>query len=257
MINVHELDATLAKIKDLRERGSVHPTATIQGDVAFDEFTTIGPYCTIGSEHGKVRLKGATVRAYTTIEGGSEIGPDLETGQHVYIRTGNKIGKNLRIGSYSSLEGGATIGAYVRFGGRCEMTQGILGDFVRCYVGTVITDNPLPPSTVREPAVINHGAVLCANVLVIAGVTIGMGAYIGGGAVVSKDVPDAKFLDRHGKCAKFVNQLVSIDTQHPWTQHFRDDYPEEAWPALDDLNAMILGACKPSATFSKWAVEHE
>ena len=257
MINAYELDETLAKIKDLRERGSVHPTATIQGDVAFDEYTTIGPYCTIGSQHGKVRLKGANVRAYTTIEGGSEIGPDLETGQHVYIRTGNKIGKNLRIGSYSSLEGGATIGDYVRFGGRCEMTQGILGDFVRLYVGSIITDNPLPPSDIREPAVINHGAVLCANSLVIAGVTIGMGAYVGGGAVVSKDVPDAMFYDRRGKCEKFVNALKSGDTRHPWTNHFRDDYPEESWPQLEELNAWIKAACKTPAKFGKWQEAHE
>lgn len=237
-------DHMVAEAIARKRKGSIHPTATIQGDVAFDDETTIGPYCTIGSEHGPLRLKGATIRAYSTIEGGSEIGPDLETGQHTFIRTGNKIGKNLRIGSYSSLEGGATIGDYVRFGGRCEMTLGTLGDFVRVYVGSVITDNPLPPSTIREPAVINHGAVLCANTLVIAGVTIGMGAYIGGGAVVSRDVPDAMFFDRRGKCEKFVNELVSGDIRHPWTQHFRDDYPEESWAALDDLNAMILGACR-------------
>lgn len=244
MIPAHELDETMAKIKALRERGQVHPTATIHGDVAFDDGTTIGPYCTIGSEHGKVRLKGATIRAYTTIEGGSEIGPGLETGQHVYIRTGNNIGTNLRIGSYSSLEGGATIGDYCRFGGRCEMTQGILGDFVRVYVGSVITDNPLPPSTIREPAVIQHGAVLCANVTVRAGVKIGLGAFIGGGAFVSKDVPDAMFYQRNGKCDKYVNALSWGDVTHPWTDHFRDDYPEEAWPRIDDLNEWIKAACK-------------
>jgi UDP-3-O-[3-hydroxymyristoyl] glucosamine N-acyltransferase len=225
-------------------QGKIHPTATIHGDVRFDDETTIGPYCTIGSEHGSLELSGATIRAYSTIEGGSEIGPGLETGQYTFIRAGNKIGTNLRLGSYSSLEGGATIGDYVRFGGRCEMTLGTLGDFVRLYVGSVITDNPLPPSTIREPVVVNHGAVLCANSTVRGGVTIGLGAFIGGGAFVSRDVPDAMFYERSGKTEKFVNELTWADTTHPWTDHFKDDYPEEAWARIDDLNSWIKGACR-------------
>lgn len=237
-------DQMVAERERQKFRQRIHPTATIRGDVTFDDETIIGPYATVGSDHGPLRLQGATIRAYSTVEGGSEIGPGLETGQYTFIRTGNKIGTNLRIGSYSSLEGGATIGDYCRFGGRCEMTQGVLGDFVRVYVGSIITDNPLPPSVIREPAVINHGAVLCANTLVIAGVKIGMGAYVGGGAVVSRDVPDAMFYERSGKCEKFVNELVRGEVTHPWTDHFRDDYPEESWARLDDLNEWVKGACK-------------
>lgn len=242
MIRADLIDEVLDDIHALNER--IHPTAIIHKDVHVDSKTTIGPYCIIGSSHGGLDLRGATIRSHTIIEGESHIKAGLETGHHVLIRTGNTIGKNLRIGSYSSLEGGAVIGDYCRFGGRCEMTQGTLGDFVRLYVGSVITDNPLPPSTIREPAVVNHGAVLCAGVTVRGGVNIGMGAFVGGGAFVSRDVPDAKFYERSGKCEKFVNQLTWDGAAHPWTDHFRDDYPEESWPRIDDLNEWIKGACR-------------
>lgn len=249
MIRADQLDETLEAIKR-HTTNFVHPTAIVAPNVTLRN-CHVGPFCVVGSDHGPLELNGATIRSHTIIEGGSQIGDDLETGHHVLIRTGNTIGRNFRIGSYSSLEGGATIGDYCRFGGRCEMTQGILGDFVRLYVGSVITDNPLPPSNIRRPAVLNHGAVLCANVTVIAGVKIGMGAFVGSGSVVSKDVPDAKFHDRRGGTRKFVNELHYDrvedlpEVRHPWTMHFKDDYPRGSWQRIDELSEWILAACRP------------
>lgn len=254
MIRADLIDECLEEIHKREKR--IHPTAIIHPSVHIDYKTTIGPYCVIGSDHGGLDLRGATIRSHTIIEGGSHIKAGLETGHHVLIRTGNNIGKNFRIGSYSSLEGGAVIGDYCRFGGRCEMTQGILGDFVRLYVGSVITDNPLPPSTVREPAVLGHGSVLCAGVTVRGGVKVGLGAFVGGGAFVSKDVPDAMFYERSGRCVKYVNWLHWGDIVHPWTDHFKDDYPEESWPRIDDLNEWIKAACKARPARA-WQVPHE
>ena len=42
-------DQMVAEREREKFRTRIHPTATIQGDVAFDDDTTIGPYCTIGS----------------------------------------------------------------------------------------------------------------------------------------------------------------------------------------------------------------
>lgn len=241
MIRADQIDETLEAIKK-HTTNFVHPTAIVAPNVTLRN-CHIGAFCIVGSDHGPLELTGATVRSHTIIEGGSQIGDDLETGHHVLIRTGNTIGKNLRIGSYSSLEGGASIGDYCRFGGRCEMTEGVLGDFVRLYVGSIITDNPLPPSDIRKPAVLEHGSVLCANVTVIGGVKVGMGAFVGANSVVSKDVAPGRFHDRRGNTDKFVNQLVYDDIRHPWTDHFRSDYPEESWSRIDDLNEWIKAVC--------------
>jgi acetyl-CoA C-acetyltransferase len=52
-------------------------------------------------------------------------------------------------------------------------------------------------------------------------------------------------------------ELVWGDTTHPWTDHFKDDYPEQSWAAIDDLNEWIKAACKPPASIGKWQVPHE
>ena len=79
----------------------IHPTAIIHRNVHLGPDVEVEPFCIIGSEHGRLVINGKSIiRSHSIIEGGSEIGPDLETGHHVLIRTGNQIGTN----SESALE---------------------------------------------------------------------------------------------------------------------------------------------------------
>lgn len=221
----------------------IHPTAIVHANVELGTGTTVEPYCVLGSMTGEP-LKigaGARIRSHTLIYGGSEYGPDLETGHHVLLRDGNTVGANLRIGSYSSLEGGGEVGDYVRIHGRCEMTKGVLRHFARVYGGTYITDNKLPPSDVNDPAVLDEGSVVCMNSVVIAGVRIGIGAFVGASTVVSRDVPDGTALI--GGHTKPVTELRWHGYTYPWTGYYADGYPAEARDRIARLHERILAAC--------------
>jgi carbonic anhydrase/acetyltransferase-like protein (isoleucine patch superfamily) len=217
----------------------IHPTAIIHPDTDIHPSVTIEPYCIVGSDHGHLRLgPGSIIRSHSVIEGGSSIGDGFETGHHVLVRTGNEIGVNLRIGTMSRLEGGGVIGDYVRIHGDCEMTKGVIRDFARVYGGSYITDNRLPPSNVNEPAILDEGAVLTMNCVVVAGVRLGIGSFVGANSIVTKDVPDATALV--GGKRKWVDELYWQGYSYPWTNYYRDGYPPESWPRIDQLNARIL-----------------
>ena len=219
----------------------IHPTAIIHHDVTFGHqpSTEIEPFCIIGSDHGPLHIGGGTIiRSHSIIEGGSNIGAELETGHHVLIRTGNNIGTNLRIGTGSSLEGGGHIGDYVRLHGRVEMTKGIIRDFARVYANCYITDNKLPPSNVNDPAIIDEGAVLTIGCVVVAGVRVGVGSFVGANTTVTKDVPDGMALV--GGTYKPVTELRWKDYQYPWTGYYRDGYPEIVHGRIAELHERIM-----------------
>lgn len=222
----------------------IHPTAIIHPGVTLGECSFVGPWCELGGGEALVIGNGAVIRSHTTIYGGSEYGPGLETGHHVLLRSDNSVGENLRIGSYSSLEGGGVVGDYVRIHGRCEMTKGTLKHFSRVYGGTYITDNRLPPSNVNEHAVLDEGSVVCMNCVVIAGVRVGVGAFVGASTVISKDVPDGFALI--GGKLKLVTALNWKDYSYPWTGYYQNAYPVEAQPRIRKLHERILAAASGS-----------
>ena len=213
----------------------IHPTAIIHPGVELGAGSRVGAYCVLGSENGDPLLIGddAVIRSHTVIYGGSDYGPNLETGHYTLLRSGNTVGVNLRIGSYASLEGRAQIGDYVRIHGRYEMTQGRVGHFAHLFGGTYVTDNRRPPSVASADAVpvIDDGAVVCMGVIVVAGVSVGVGAYVAGGVVVTADVPDGHLLGRDGTLKRL---------RYFWPAHFAQAYPPEARPRLAALHERML-----------------
>ena len=226
----------------------IHPTAIIHPDALIDPSVEVEPFCIIGSDHGRVHLKGRSIiRSHSIIEGGLGQLEDLETGHHVLIRTDNRIGRNLRIGTGSSLEGGGVIGDYVRIHGRCEMTEGELRNFAIVYADCYITDVrlPPPPNRATTPALIDEGAVLTIGCIVIAGVRVGIGAFVGANTTVTRDVPDGMALV--GGRLKPVTELHGKDYAYPWTGYAADRYPPEAWPRIAALHQRILASLEVAA----------
>lgn len=217
----------------------IHPTAIIHPDTDIDPSVVIEPYCIVGSDHGHLRLgPGSIIRSHSIIEGGSTYGDALETGHHVLLRAGNAAGENLRIGTGSSLEGGGIIGDYVRIHGRVEMTKGEIRHFARVYANCYITDNRLPPSNVNVPVIIDEGAVVTIGCVLVAGIRLGIGSFVGANTTVTKDIPDGMALV--GGTLKPVTQLTWMDYSYPWSGYYRDGYPPECWPRIDDLYERIM-----------------
>lgn len=215
----------------------IHPTAIIHPNANLVR-VEVEPFAIIGSDHGPLNLTDAIIRSHSVIEGGSVIGPGLETGHHVLIRSGNTIGTNLRIGTGSSLEGGGQIGDYVRLHGRVEMTKGVIRHFARVYANCYITDNKLPPSNVNEPAILDEGSVLTIGCVVVAGVRVGIGSFVGANTTITHDVPDAMALV--GGTLKPISELHWKGYAYPWTGYYRDGYPPESLERLEALHQRIM-----------------
>jgi len=224
----------------------------IYDNVIIGANTSIGDHCVIGyptkspARAGKpvVIREHSLIRSHCVVYEGSDYGPQLETGHHVILREGTIAGTNLRVGNHSDIEGDCTIGDYCRFHGYAHVGKGSrIGNFVWLFSLTTLTNDPLPPSHLAVPVIIEDGAVLAVGATPLPGSHIGMGAFIGAGSQVRGKVPaGAVVLD--GKVMFGVHRLSSLEHKiaHPWMSHFKDAFPEETWPRLEQLEKEVRAA---------------
>lgn len=135
-----------------------------------------------------------TIRAYTIIYFGNEIGDNFTTGTHVSVREHNKIADNVSIGSHTNVEHHIIIGNDVRIHSNAFIPEHtIIEDNVWIGPGVVLTNARYPRSkNVKENlkgAHLKKGAIIGAHSTILPGITIGEGALVGAGSVVTKDVP--------------------------------------------------------------------
>lgn len=213
----------------------------------------IGDHCTIaheaGSEwKGKPLMLGAgsVVRSHTVIYEGSDIGADTQTGHHVLIREGTKSGANLRIGSYSDIEGDCVIGDCARFHGYAHIGRGSrLGNFVHLYSLTILLNDPLPPSEVMEPSILEDGVVVAVGTMVMPGSHMRLGSFAASRTVVAGEIPAGAVVEGpQGRIATHVTLLANFQhgLRHPWTRNFAARYPDWAQDRLKQLEQAITAS---------------
>jgi len=177
----------------------------------------IDPLAILGERPGRVvadltlRIsRGAVVRAFSIIYGGSTIGADLETGHHVVIREENLIGDRLRIWNNSVIDYGCVIGDGVRIHTNVYVAQqSVLENDVFLAPGVGIANDRYPICTrCLEGVVIRHGARIGVNATLLPGVEIGEQALVGSGAVVTKDV--APWAIVAGNPARVIGSVESL-----------------------------------------------
>ena len=151
--------ATLRPPSEIPSRNvdSVHPTATIDGDVQ------------IGS--------GTRVWHYVHVLSGSRIGRDCVLGQNVMVGPNVRIGDGCRIQNNVSVFEGVT-----------------LEKQVFCGPSVVFTNVRIPRAGIDrgrefEPTLVESGATIGANSTIVCGNKIGAYSMIAAGAVVTRDVP--------------------------------------------------------------------
>jgi UDP-3-O-[3-hydroxymyristoyl] glucosamine N-acyltransferase len=233
----------------------VHPSARIGAYVRICSGAVIGPGCEIGDfcvigqptktpayAGRKVTVgEGSIIRSHTVIYEGSDLGPRLETGHHVVIREGTRAGVNLRVGNYTDVEGTCEIGDYCRFHGYVHVGRGSrIGHFVWLFSLTTLTNDPLPPSHLQSPVVIEDGVVVAVGCTLMPGTRLGEGAFVAAGSFPKGVVPPAAVYSQ-GQVRVAVTRLASLEGRisHPWMSHFKDAYPPEAHARLADLEARI------------------
>ncbi|MCH8304757.1 MAG: hypothetical protein IIB94_06465 [Candidatus Marinimicrobia bacterium] len=215
----------------------------ICGNVTIGDNSIIGSHCVIGDggkdlSNKSVRLgKYSHIRSHNVLYSDIEADDELLTGHHVIIRENTKLGKNVKIGSYSDIEGDCTIGNFTHIHSDVHICQGAeIGKFVWLFPRVTFTNDPLPPSDIREPPKIKNMAVLSAGCLILPGVEIGIGSFVAAGSVVSKDVPDLSCVAGYpAKVFSTIDQLVNFKhgIRHPWPSHFRSSYSGEALRQLE------------------------
>lgn len=212
----------------------------VRGDVIIEDGCIIEDFCVLGhsASAGPLRIgAGSLVRSHTVIYSGSTLGPGLETGHHVLIREGTQAGKNLRIGSYSSIEGNCTIGDYCRFHGYVQVGQGSkIGNFVWLFSLSILLNDPLPPSDIFEPPILEDGVVVCTGGRVMPGATLKKGSFVATGGVALGEVPEDAVVGQEGKIIAHVSHLAHLERGviHPWMNHYdKKHYPEEAWKEIE------------------------
>jgi acyl-[acyl carrier protein]--UDP-N-acetylglucosamine O-acyltransferase len=225
---------------------SVGPFSIIHGNVSIGDGSDIGSHCEIGYPtplaQGRPLTIGsqATIRSHSVFYEGSGFGDRLTTGHGVTVREGTEAGTNLQIGTLGDIQGTCRIGNYVRLHSNVHIGQhSSIGDFVWLFPYVVLTNDPHPPSEVRQGATLHdYVAVACMSVI-LPGVTIGRGALVAAHSSVRLDVdPDTVVAGTPAKPICATSKMVLKDgtrrPAYPWRRHFHRGYPDEvvaAWLA--------------------------
>lgn len=193
----------------------------IYDNVFLGENPDISPYVILGKRPvgtpvDKLKLaigRNATIRSFTTIYLGSEIGDFFSTGQNVSIREDNFIGNDVSIGTGSSIEFGNFIDDGTRIHSSCFLEMVRVGKNVFIGPNVIFTDDPHPMKCphykeCRGGARVEDFAKIGANCTILPGVKIGRNALIGAGSVVIEDIPpDTVFA---GSPARFIKKIEDL-----------------------------------------------
>lgn len=218
----------------------VGPFTVVHENVVIGSGTVIGSHCSIGEPpssgmHGPLEIgEHSLIRSHSVFYAGSAFGPNLETGHHVAVREGITAGLNLRVGTHADLEGDTSIGDYVRLHSAVQIHQGAaLHDFVWIFPGTILTNDPHPPSDGCLAGVtVEHHAAIAADCCVAPGVTVGAHAVVGASSLVTRDVePNTLVFGQPARAVGPASGVLLRDGSgkpaYPWTTHFRRGYPPE------------------------------
>lgn len=221
---------------------------TIYDNVVIDDNTIIGDYVILGvpaniKEKTLYIGKNSIIRSHTVLYEGSYFENQLETGHHVLIRENTRVGKNLRIGSFSDIEGDVKIGDYTRFHSYVHIGRGSkIGNFVWIYSLVTLTNDPLPPSHIERPVVIEDGVVICVNSTVLPGTIMRTGSFASSNSIVEGEIPEGAVVTERNKIRGHVCKLINYETgtRHPWMGHFYDKYPQSEYDRIKSLEKVIL-----------------
>lgn len=218
---------------------TIGPWTIVHDDVEIGDRTTIESHCEIGhptpSADGMPLIIGADslIRSHSVLYAGSTFGPGLTTGHRVTVREKLHAGLALQIGTLSDFQGHATIGDYVKTHSSVHIGQGTtIGNFVWVFPYTVFTNDPHPPSEVREGITVEDFAVIATMVTILPGRRIGARSLVGAHSLVNRDVPPDMVVA--GVPAKVLGETRDIALRdgsdrpaYPWSHHFHRGYPDE------------------------------
>ena len=226
-------------------------TAKINENVIIEDNVTIGDFCVIGlNPNNKIKKKliiknNSIINSHTNIYLGSEIGENNIIGHNVLIREETFLGKNVQIGSYCDLEGFCFIDDYSKLHSCVHVgQQSKIMSYVYIFPYVVLTNDPIPPSDIRQGVVLEPFSIICTRTTLLPGIKIGFSSFIGANSLVNKDV-DPEMIGS-GNPFRIKGNISNIkipnsnDNAYPWIDRFKKDYPNDIKEIFQQLRKKYL-----------------
>lgn len=208
------------------------------GEPTNDYYDDISCYANPGTRLGENCL----LRSHAVIYASSTFGDGFSCGHRVTIRENSIFGANCRVGSLSDIQGYSSFGDHCWLHSNVHIGQGSsIGNFVFVYPYVVFTNDPTPPSNIRNgPTVGDYSQISVFSVL-LPGVLVGRHCLVGAGSIVGRDVDDYQLvIGSPAKVVKRVTEIASRETgepHYPWPARFDRGMPWEGQRFEDWIRA--------------------
>jgi len=229
----------------------ISDTAIINENVLIEDNVTIGDFCVIGlNPNNKIKKKliikkNSIINSHTNIYLGSEIGENNIIGHNVLIREETILGKNIQIGSFSDLEGYLSIDDYSKLHSCVHVGQhSKIMSYVYIFPYVVLTNDPIPPSDIRQGVVLEPFSIICTRATILPGIKVGFSSFIGANSLVNKNV-DPELIGS-GNPFRIKGNISNIKipktnkSAYPWVGRFQKDYPQDIKDIYEKLRIRYL-----------------
>ena len=239
------------KKKVIGSNCDISKTAIIFDNVIIEDNVKISDYCLIGYDAKKkynkklIIKKNTIINSHTTIYSDSEIGKNNLIGHNVLIREKTLLDKNVQIGSYSDLEGYCKIGEYSKLHSNVHIGQySNIMSYVYIFPYVILTNDPIPPSDIREGVVVEPFSIICTRSTILPGKKISFGSFVGANSLVNQNLgPEMIGLGNPFKIKSEISNIKlpnSRENAYPWVERFKKDYPENIKEIYSKLRKKYL-----------------
>ena len=222
----------------------------ILDNVIIEDDVTIGDYCLIGFSNNTnskklVIKKGTKINSHSIIYENSSIGENSLIGHRVLVREKTTIENNVQIGSYSDIEGFCKISSYAKLHSNVHIGQhSLVMSYVWLFPYVILTNDPIPPSNIRNGIVIEPFAIVCTRSTILPGKKIGFGSFVGANSLVNTDLKAETIGSGNPfKTRGNINKIKIPNTKknaYPWITRFQKDYPKNIEEIFFDLRKKYL-----------------
>jgi len=227
----------ISKKSKIGKNTIIAKSSKILDNVIIGKNVTIGDFCLIGVVSSNNKSKklviedGVKINSHSIIYLDSEIGKNSVIGHRVLIREKTKIANNVQIGSYSDIEGHCKISPYAKLHSNVHVGQhSRVMDYAWLFPYVILTNDPIPPSEIRQGVVIEPFSIVCTRTTILPGKKIGFGSFVGANSLVNKDLKAEMIGSGNPFKERGSIDLIKIpgknEKAYPWYSRFHKDYPK-------------------------------
>jgi len=229
----------------------ISDTAKILDNVTIEDGVSIGDFCLIGysstpdSSNILTIKKDVQINSHTVIHQNSVIGNNSIIGHNVLIREKTLIENNVQIGSFSDIEGHSNVSSYAKLHSNVHVGQhSKIMSYVWLFPYVILTNDPIPPSDIRESVVIEPFSIVCTRSTILPGIKIGFGSFVGANSLVNKNLEPETFgtgnpFRQRGTISK-IKVPKKNENAYPWAGRFNKDYPKNIEEIYKDLKKNFI-----------------